>query len=263
MAHKIKNILLWVVLVGYMVAILGFVSERNHAVVCEKMKIVISNADVNHFLKSKDIELVLANNRINPLGVPLEKINTSKIEKLILKNPAVIRAAAYTNLQGELVINVEQCRPILRVINDNMQQYFLDEKGRLIPYHSQFCAYTLVANGNINEPFPVNTSRNIYYSKRDSALKPNVIYDLHKIAKYIDGDDFWRAQIEQVFVNGKGEFELVPRMGAHTILFGRVNNMEYKFKKLKSIYYTFNQIGWNDYKTINLKFKEQVICTKR
>jgi cell division protein FtsQ len=120
-----------------------------------------------------------------------------------------------------------------------------------------------VANGNIHEPFPVSESRYIFPSRSDSVLKPNIIYDLYKLAMFIDGNEFWRSQIEQIFVNGYGEIEMIPRMGAHTILLGRVNDMEYKFQKLKSIYYTFNQIGWNDYKTINLKYKEQVICTKR
>ena len=244
MAHKIKNILLWLALAVYLVMVLGFVSDRCKEVVCNKVDILISNSDVNHFLKQKDVVKTLENSKVKMIGLPCDQINTYVIEKQINKNPAVLKTAAYTNLKGELVVDVEQCRPILRIINKSLQQYFIDENGRIIPYHSQYCAYTLVANGNIKEPFEVNIGRSIFPSNRDSMPKPNIIYDLFNLATFIDGDDFWCSQIEQIYVNAKEEIELIPRVGAHTILFGKANNIEYKFKKLKSIYRTFNQIGW-------------------
>jgi cell division protein FtsQ len=129
--------------------------------------------------------------------------------------------------------------------------------------YSQYAAFTLVANGHITEPFQISVSRNLYPSSKDTILRPNIIYDLYKLALYIDNNDFWRSQIQQVYVNERQDMLLIPRVGSHTIIFGKSDNMDMKFNKLKLMYKAFNVIGWNKYKTINLKYNNQVICTKR
>ena len=158
---------------------------------------------------------------------------------------------------------MEQRKPILRVVNKKLLNYFIDNTGQIIPVTGQSSSFTLLANGNINEPFEIIAGKNIFPSKKDTILRPNTIYDLYSMAKYIDNDDFWRSQIEQIYVDNHGEMQLVPRVGSQIIIFGHSDNLDYKFRKLKSIYRAFNEIGWNQYKTINLKYKDQVVCTKR
>jgi len=83
------------------------------------------------------------------------------------------------------------------------------------------------------------------------------------LLNYINKSEFWKAQIEQVYVNSDREFELVPKVGNHTILFGDTTQTEGKFKKLEVFYREgLNTDGWNDYKTINVKFKNQIICKR-
>jgi cell division protein FtsQ len=127
----------------------------------------------------------------------------------------------------------------------------------------QYASYTLIANGYISEPFDVTVERNIFPSRKDTIIMPNIIYDLYRVSKFISNDDFWRSQIVQLYVNNNREIELVPRVGSQTIIFGQSDDLDNKFRKLKAMYRAFNEIGWNQYKTINLKFKDQVICTKR
>ena len=86
---------------------------------------------------------------------------------------------------------------------------------------------------------------------------------LEGIEKYVDKNNFWKSQIQQIYINLDEEIELIPRVGRHKIIFGDVSDMDEKFKKLmifykKGLHYT----GWNKYKTINLKFKNQIVCTK-
>jgi cell division protein FtsQ len=81
---------------------------------------------------------------------------------------------------------------------------------------------------------------------------------------YIRSDKFWEAQIVQIYVNGKGEFELIPRVGAHIIEFGKAEDIEEKFEKLWILYNEgFYNTGWNQYDKISLKYKNQAVCTKR
>jgi cell division protein FtsQ len=82
--------------------------------------------------------------------------------------------------------------------------------------------------------------------------------------KYISEDKFLSSQIVQIYYNGSGDFELIPRVGAHQIIFGDIKDYQLKFMKLKVLYEEgLKYEGWNKYVMINLKYKNQVICTKR
>ena len=64
--------------------------------------------------------------------------------------------------------------------------------------------------------------------------------------------------------NRNQEFEIIPRVGAHQILLGNAENLELKFRNLKILYEEgLAYEGWNKYEIINLKYNNQVICSKR
>ena len=83
----------------------------------------------------------------------------------------------------------------------------------------------------------------------------------------VEKDDFWRSEIVQIVVakgpDGVPEIELVPRTGSHTVIFGSPDDAEEKLAKLLTFYRRgLRNIGWEEYRTINVKYKEQVVCTK-
>jgi cell division protein FtsQ len=84
------------------------------------------------------------------------------------------------------------------------------------------------------------------------------------LAAYINSDPFLKSQIIQLYIKENKEIELIPRVGNHNILLGKINGYEEKFKKLKLFYSEgVKQTGWNNYKEINLKFKDQIVCVKK
>jgi len=85
-----------------------------------------------------------------------------------------------------------------------------------------------------------------------------------KCIYYINGDRFWKAQIQQIYVNEEGEFELIPLVGAHVIVFGMFDRAGDKFAKLESFYRNgLNVKGWNSYDMINLKYEGQIVGTRK
>jgi cell division protein FtsQ len=68
----------------------------------------------------------------------------------------------------------------------------------------------------------------------------------------------------QIYRSQKGEYELIPRVGAHQIILGTLDDFETKLENLQLLYQQgFKQHGWNQYEKINLKYSNQIICTKR
>lgn len=85
--------------------------------------------------------------------------------------------------------------------------------------------------------------------------------------EFIEDDDFWRSEVVQIAArttsSGALEVELVPRSGRHTILFGRIEQVERKFEKLLRFYRSgLQNIGWDAYRTIDVRYNDQVVCKK-
>ena len=85
--------------------------------------------------------------------------------------------------------------------------------------------------------------------------------------KFIEEDDFWRSEVVQIAAHttpsGALEVELVPRSGRHTVVFGRIEQVERKFDKLLRFYRSgLMNIGWGEYRTIDIRFEDQVVCKK-
>ena len=252
------------ILLLYIVVISSTITDSRKQVYCNGLNIEIRDKSKTGFLTSDEVSEIIGN-RIKVLGMALNKINLKKIEQILLQNQAINSAECYITEDGKLNVLVSHREPVVRIINHSNQGYYLDYEGHIFPLSKHFSPNIIVANGNIYEPFNLKRTKSIFEQNPDSvSVSRHILYDLLKLANFIDGDDFWRSQFEQIYVNDKYEFELIPRVGAHIILLGKINDYEEKFDNLKTLYFeAFNKSGWNDYVFINLKFKDQIVCTKR
>jgi len=221
----------------------------------QEMRINIEQLASGHNLISEvDVkETLMKSFAVSLVGLPLGAINMERVEEVLEADPFVLDAEVYVDAQQVIFINVRQREPILRVIDDNGLNYYLDKEGNKMPLSKHFTANVLVANGNI-PPHVTN-----FLTKRKHALR-----DLFELTNRILNDKFLRAMIEQIYVNDKGEYILTPILGNQKILLGPYENIENKFFRLKTFYKeAIPYAGWKRYKTINLKFKNQVVCKKR
>ena len=85
--------------------------------------------------------------------------------------------------------------------------------------------------------------------------------------KIVEDDGFWRSEVVQIAArttpSGALEVELTPRSGRFTILFGRLDDIGGKFDKLLRFYRSgLSSIGWDEYRTIDVRYRNQVVCKK-
>ena len=83
----------------------------------------------------------------------------------------------------------------------------------------------------------------------------------------VEDDDFWRSEVVQITAkttpSGALEVELTPRSGRFAVLFGRLEDVERKFDKLLRFYRSgLSSIGWSEYRTIDIRYNDQVVCKK-
>ena len=83
----------------------------------------------------------------------------------------------------------------------------------------------------------------------------------------VEDDDFWRSEVVQIAAHttpsGALEVELTPRSGGYRILFGRLEEVERKFDKRLRFYRNgLSTLGWDTYRTIDIRYDNQVVCKK-
>jgi cell division protein FtsQ len=258
--NKFLQISIWSIAIVLVVVALGFVNKSQERMELKKPIINIDYETENRFIDEQDV-LAQIINQNDTIPLLMKDINVNELEKKINSNAAIKSAEIYKTINGNLVVDVKQRRPIVRVFSKN-GSYYIDEKGMLMPISNKYTSRLLVVNGVLNEPFAKRYKFN-YANLNDTLKSKTLLDDIYKISKYIDESEFWKAQIEQVYVNKDLEFDLVPKVGNHKIVFGGVQNLGGKFEKLMIFYKKgLNKTGWNEYSTINLKYKNQVVCTK-
>lgn len=85
--------------------------------------------------------------------------------------------------------------------------------------------------------------------------------------EYVEKDDFWRSEVVQIIArttpSGALEVDFAPRSGRCIIRFGRLERIDEKFDKLLRFYRSgLSMIGWDAYRTIDVRFRDQVVCRK-
>ena len=240
--RRLKKIAWVSVVVLYFPIIFSFISIGKDKVVCGVISSSIQDSVENRFISPEEIRTLVLEKYPGVLGRKVKEINTEDMELFFEKHPAVNNCEIYFTYGGSLHVDVTQREPLVRVFDAN-GSYYLDMDGLKMPVFRNYSAHTLVAAGYIG--------------------RLNEADGLVRISKIIYDDPFWKAQIEQLYVNEKGEVILVPRVGDHLIEFGELERMEEKFRNLRALYNQgWDAREWNLYKKVNLKYKGQVVCTK-
>lgn len=261
---KVIKIAPWITIFIYMGVILTLVSAKKSEITCHKVQVNIQDETSNYFIEEADVLAMLKDRGEELIGTSVDAINVNKLEEFLLVNPSVKEANVYRTYTGEVQISVMQRNPILRVINRSRESFYVDEQGAVMPLSNKYTAHVLVASGNIDLSFTKLSKPNQNNDNQQAVENSKQqLLDLYNLANYIYKNEFWKAQIEQIYINGK-EYELIPRVGTHLIVLGDISNFEKKLKNLKALYEQgLPKVGWNNYREINLKYNNQVICTKR
>lgn len=239
----------WLVSLGGVVVLMSFINEKKAGVICKDVKVYIPGNE--YFIDRQEIDNIV--NEKELIGRSLESINIHSLEARLKDNPFVQSARVFEDMDGIIEVEISQREPILRILNHNNQDFYVDEQGLKIPLSENFTAMVLVANGFIEEPF----------GGRVDTLHTALAKAIFKTADYIRKDSLWSAQIAEIYVNQQQELELIPRVGNQRILLGDADSLDNKFRNLYIFYKkALPQAGWGTYKTINIKYANQVIGVK-
>lgn len=252
MKSKIIHIVLWVLISSGFIVSLGFVNGQEQKLVGKSLVVYVSEENGNNFIDADDLVQLIGERGDTIRNQPLKDFKVYDLESSLNSHPAIAKSEVTVTIDGRVIVQVKQRNPILRVIDRSNESYYIDDEGKLMPLSEKFTAKVPVINGE----FSVQGGK---FS--DTTL----LGEFYKIGQFIYADTFWKSQVESIYYTIDKEYELLPRVGKNRIVFGTLSDMDDKFAKLLIFYKEgMGSTGWwNNYSVINLKFKNQIVCTKK
>ncbi len=218
----------------------SFSSARNQQKKVSKININIE-AGISKFLNHSMVNKLLIQKNKTVQNLPKSVINLYGLESNISKNPYVEKAVVFLTIHGELKTSVTQRIPILRIIQEE-DVYYVDKQGVNIPLSENYSARVLLVSG----------------VKNDAEVK-----EMMPLISVILEDNFLKKEIVGIEKLKNNEVQLAVRSGDYKIDFGSISEIDLKFRKLKAFYNnTFRDKTIQNYKLINVKYHNQVVCTK-
>ena len=185
-------------------------------------------------IKSAVIEIITTKN------IHKSSVHLKALEFELNKIELVKKSDVFIDVNGTMVIDIEQRKPIARFIDN---KFYLDEDGFVMPKSKYYSARVPVIKGYANTQ--------------------NQLDLIYKLSNYIKDDKFLSQSATEILIDSNSNFSIKLRDYRFKILIGQLNNLDLKIKNFKAFYInaSANQI-LNKYSVINLQFDNQVVCVK-
>ena len=262
---KFKNIAIIMVSVLALIAVLGLAESTRNDVRFSELKIDIDVSQGNYFVDELDIESQVFSYGYQTGIEPIINIDLKTLEAQFDAMPSVKKAQVYTSLNGLLKVDITQRTPLVRVFT-RTSSFYIDKAGYIMPLSNKHTAKVPVVNGDLNIDYSVVEGMN--FSTKNTLMETNFesrkLYEAFLLATKFKEVPFWDAQFKQIYFKTDGDIELIPAVGNHVILIDGAENIDESLTKLMILYKEgLSKTGWNNYKEINLKYKNQIVCKKR
>jgi cell division protein FtsQ len=202
---------------------------------------VVFVGDNAPFVKQETVNKLLIENKRDASSIEKVKLDLNKLEKAIDAHEMIEKSDVFVSIDGVLKAVVKQKTPIARVFNGD-SSFYIDYKGNSMPLSANFTARVPLVSGVINK-------------------KNNE--DLAKLFRVIHDDEFLKKNIIGIEIMPNGSLKMLNRNFNYQIDFGRIINVERKFKNYKAFFQkAVLDSSLYKYNKIDLRFTEQVVCTK-
>lgn len=226
-----------------LLAVMVFVVPSRKEKVCHEIHIKVCDFDKYRFVSAHTVELHLKMSGHYPAGRKSSEIDLSEIERRIDELNVVKTASCYFDNNGDLQIEITQRMPLYRV-KSVKNDYYVDSDRKIMSTSVHFSAYVPLVTGNVDDKFAVS--------------------ELYDFMEYLTKSSRWGSAFSQVYVYPDNSVELIPRIGNFTIEMGKLDRYREKLDKLDIFLEKMPLYkSWNEYSAISLKYRDQVVCTRR
>ena len=219
----------------------SFTSNRNNHRKLTK-SVVVFVGDNAPFITQETVNKLLIENNLDVKSIGKDKLDLNRLEKRLNKHEMIEKSDVFVSADGVLKAVVKQKTPIARVY-DGDTSFYIDYKGDQMPLSQNYTARIPLVSGEINKK-----------NSEKLAELLRIIYD----------DEFLKKNIIGVQIMPNGSLKMLNRNYNYQIDFGGIVRMQAKFNNYKAFFQkAVLDSSLYKYKTIDLRFAQQVVCTKK
>lgn len=234
------NLIKGMFLLGLVLFLYAFSSFKNNSRPVNNVNVQFTGLN-NVFITTEMVNKLLIQSQEKPYFLHKDDIDLRELEFLLESNSMIKSAQVYLTVNGVLMAKVEQKVPIARV--QNSEVFYIDDQGFRMPLSTQHSARVPVVYGIVEE----------------EDLKR-----VYKLALTAYNDTFLKTYLTEIHQNKNKEISLKLRLLDFEVSVGNIDNLEVKLKNLKAFYQKAKKDNMLDiYKSVNLQFDNQVVCTKK
>ncbi len=261
---KITVILFWILLAGSMIFLMGFIDNKNGDLKLTSIEVSVERMTSTVLITEEDVMGIIGNRDNAMIGRPFSEIRLEDLENRLKSNAYVADVNVHSRIPGNLYIDIIQRAPLVRVVNRRQEQFYISTDGHLMPLHPDVIIPTILATGMIADSLDRTVVlRNKCEIPAGEITRVSPLEMIYNLALIIQDNEFLKAQVEQIYINDALVAEMIPKVGKLLIIFGDLERMEGKFNKLIAFYQEgIRYSGWDSYQSINLTYKNQIVCTK-
>lgn len=244
---------LWLGLTGVLwVFLSAAVRSKKSGIIKECIVSISGGLPGEWYLEEKDIlKLAGLQDKKTVSNLSLDDIDLEELEQRLIKDPWIKNAQVYVDNKMALYLNVQERKPVARIFNRGGQSFYLGEDTVVLPVTGKAGARLPVFTG-----YPGSI-------KKPTASDSLLLADILTLATFLGKDPFWNAQVQQVNIRDKHNFEIIPLVGNHVIELGSVEGHENKFRRLQIFYrHVLTRTGFEKYRVIKAQFDGQIVGVK-
>lgn len=234
---------LLLVLLAYVAGVTAWAHRQALSETCRGIDIRIAQGSAPDTVTAAGVAAELAAYPRKITGVPLARLDTRAIENFLTQLSSFETVECAVATDGRLTVNVVPMRPEVRVFDGN-GSYYLNRSGKRMDSKASFFVDVPVVAGRFSESFPA------------SSLLP--------VVRFVNADPDLKALVAMVEAHDPSNIHLVPRIQGHTVNIGDTTRLPEKRDALLAFYRKVMPYrGWDAYDTISVKFRGQVVATRR
>lgn len=217
----------------------SFSAKRNTARKVDNVEIQFTNGD-NLYVTETAVNKLLIVNKDTLAKLTKETLDLNKLEKLLDEHEMIEDAEVFVGINGKLGAKITQRQPIARIFGE--QSYYIDVHGKKMPLSKNHSARVPLVAG----------------------ISENYLEEVFPLATKITYDNFLKQHVIVINRKKSGDYILELRNLDFEVYLGKTSDLDKKIKNFKAFYKKAHKDKKLDaYKSVNLQFENQVVCTKK
>ena len=252
----LAGLALMAVVFGF-VLLLGRAERRGSR--CTGFDVEVRDSSAHHFVTAADVEAYLAGEVGTVEGKVLDSLDLADIEHRLNRGVGILRSEVWLTPDGVLHASIAQRIPVVRFQGPN-GGYYSDAEGYILPLNANAILVQTVDGALGFEP-----AEGFSGFPEEGPGKDWLERMLGLIA-VIRSSSTWSGNIAQIHVaEESGELTLILRDRPERFLFGQPDHARAKLARMEQYFRkVLPQLPEGAaYKTVNVKYKGQIICRNK